>query len=187
VCCFVTRWQVSDLITASVHHIDTSMVESPGCRWLLCSGMVCVTPVPYGSGDYGCGKEQRFQLLLLDCEVFHLRWGLRFQHRSDRKVMWLLHRSFTLHLIGKYDCTFSLFLWCFFRWFSSETNNEPYWQDFYSTIQAFSCPYHTFKGLLVAYRSGQNASYVLRADNIWEFEVPYSLMFVNMLLQAGFW
>jgi len=39
----------------------------------------------------------------------------------------------------------------------------------------------------VAYRSGQNASYVLRADNIWEFEVPYSLMFVNMLLQAGFW
>jgi len=86
VCCFVTRWQVSDLITASVHLIDTSMVESPGCRWLPFSGMVSVTPVPYGSGDYGCGKEQRFQLLLLFCEVFHLCWGLRFQHWSDRKV-----------------------------------------------------------------------------------------------------
>jgi len=39
----------------------------------------------------------------------------------------------------------------------------------------------------VAYRSEQNASCDLLADKIWEFEVPFSLMFVNMLVQAGFW
>lgn len=150
--------------------------------------MVSVTPASYGSGDYGCGIEQRFQLLLLLLEVFLVCWQrLKHQHVSDRKVICSVHLTFTLYLVGKYDCMFSLFLGCFFRWSSTETNNEPYWQDFYSTIQAFSCPYHTFKGLLVAYRSEQNASCVLLSDKIWEFEVPYSLMFVNMLLEAGFW
>jgi len=53
----------------------------------------------------------------------------------------------------------------------------------FSKNQAFSCPYHTFKGLLVAYRSEQYASYVLHTDFHLGAEVPYSLMFLNMLLR----
>lgn len=105
---FLTRWCFSDSITASLQNIDASMVELSRRSELPSSGhIVSFTPVPYRSGNYGCGIEQRYQLLhaALRGVSSMLRMIFVSQHISDRKVILLAHHlSSTLHLAGKYDC-----------------------------------------------------------------------------------
>jgi len=163
------------------------MVESPGCRWLPFSGMVSITPVPYGSGDYGCGKEQRFQLLVLfvRCSIFAEGWAFSTQ---------VIERWFVRFTI------LSLFTWlasmiaCSVCFFDASLDDLLQKQIMNHTGKIFIQQFRPSVALIIHLKASWwpiEAGRMLLMFSVQirsgSFEVPYSLMFVNMLLQAGFW